>query len=79
MELEIQDNYLDISPGSAAMDVIESHLSRSANVIYEQQPPVTTPPTGTGGITVYLNNQILELEDLPVIQEGRTLVPMRVF
>lgn len=30
-------------------------------------------------ITVYINDQRLDLEDPPVIQEGRTLVPMRSF
>ena len=34
--------------------------------------------SGTG-ITVYLNDQELILEDLPVIEQGRTLVPMRGF
>ena len=44
-----------------------------------EQPPVVTPPVGGSGITVYLNNRLLTLEDLPVIDNNRTLVPMRGF
>ncbi len=43
-----------------------------------QQPPVG-PPAGDSGITIFLDGQLLQLEDLPTIENGRTLVPMRGF
>lgn len=38
-----------------------------------------SPALSTDGVRVYVDNQLLQLEDPPLIQDGRTLVPMRAF
>ncbi len=38
-----------------------------------------SPALATGEIKVYVDNRLLQLEDPPFIQDGRTLVPMRAF
>lgn len=39
----------------------------------------TSPALATDDITVYVDDQLLQIEDHLIIQEGRTLAPMRAF